>query len=535
MQFLLLLLLSPAMVFSYSFDGTGNNLVHPDWGSAGSALIQRYGTHYPGDGSGSNATYAGRPSCCALEPFFTGLFDTADMHGLNQAHVIFGQFVWSHDTALSNGNDSEPVSSADETCLADHVRKQVVVPQEDSGPRRHPNAVTSFVDMHNVYGESEAKSNALREFSRGRLLTSGLNMLPMRCADRGIEIATAGKDANQLFCAGDVRVNENIYLTSFHTLFMREHNRLAALLAAQNPGWSDQQLFDKARVLNIARYQQILFYEWLPLMVGRDYFQSSGLAVYPGYNSNLNPGFFAESSQAVFRGGHPRIANRVLFEDPPGQVVAEKLITTAFEPARLEARGLEAWFRGMAQVPAQPFGPFLPPDLNEVPGPLPDLHLFAVDCLRSRDFGLIDYASLRDELGIPIAFAADVTNNSYNQFLLGKYPHLSDIDLFVGMILEDHASGAPVGPTVQRIMALQAEHTRNGDRFWFENPQYAALSFEEKLQAKGVSMAKVVLANTALTCVAESFFEMSWRSDAFCKAPGGYITRPSNQWMEATP
>src|SRR5438093_5317757 len=44
-----------------TFDGTGNNLAHPDWGSAGSHLLRsRSGAHY-GDGISSLAG-AGRPS-----------------------------------------------------------------------------------------------------------------------------------------------------------------------------------------------------------------------------------------------------------------------------------------------------------------------------------------------------------------------------------------------------------------------------------------------------------------------------------------
>ena len=40
---------------------------------------------------------------------------------------------------------------------------------------------------------------------------------------------------DQLILAGDVRANENIDLTSVHTLFLRERNRLADQIARANP------------------------------------------------------------------------------------------------------------------------------------------------------------------------------------------------------------------------------------------------------------------------------------------------------------
>src|SRR4029434_5490317 len=48
-------------------------------------------------------------------------------------------------------------------------------------------------------------------------------------------------------CTGDSRVDENIGLSSMHTMMMREHNRLARALAKLNPKWSGEILYQEAR------------------------------------------------------------------------------------------------------------------------------------------------------------------------------------------------------------------------------------------------------------------------------------------------
>ena len=45
------------------------------------------------------------------------------------------------------------------------------------------------------------------------------------------------------FFAGDFRVNEQLNLIVLHTLFMREHNRLATELRRMNPRWSDETVY----------------------------------------------------------------------------------------------------------------------------------------------------------------------------------------------------------------------------------------------------------------------------------------------------
>lgn len=91
------------------------------------------------------------------------------------------------------------------------------------------------------------------------------------------------------------RAEDNIYLTMFNRIFLNEHNRIAKELYYLNPSWDDEYLFQEARKINIAEYQHIIYYEFLPMILGGASMNKWGLIPTPPgyyfnhYNKDTNP------------------------------------------------------------------------------------------------------------------------------------------------------------------------------------------------------------------------------------------------------
>lgn len=66
-----------------------------------------------------------------------------------------------------------------------------------------------------------------------------------------------------LFAFGGDRANTTPFTAALNTLFLREHNRLCAVLERAWPGWDDARVFETARNVNIAQLIRIVIEEYV--------------------------------------------------------------------------------------------------------------------------------------------------------------------------------------------------------------------------------------------------------------------------------
>ena len=373
-----------------------------------------------------------------------------------------------------------------------------------SNPRQQVTKISTFIDASMIYGSDVTRANALRTFTGGLLKTSAGNLPPLNTA--GLENANDAHifPDSSMFLAGDVRANENLELTSLHTLFIREHNQLASAIAVANPKLTDEQIYQRARRLVMAEVQAITYQEFLPAMLG-----AKALRPYQGYRPDVNPGLATEFSTAGFRVGHTLINDDIQFLDNEG-VEARAGLPLAFaffNPGPLKESGPDGLLKYLATDNTQEVDPQLVEGLrNFLFGPpgAGGLDLASINIQRGRDHGLPDYNTVRVAYGLPRVTSMDqVTSDVGLQGkLLSLYGSVDSMDLWVAGLAEDHVAGSSVGPTFQKIIAHQFERTRDGDANWFER----SFSGRQLAALRATKLSDIIRRNTSLTKIQDNVF-----------------------------
>jgi len=374
---------------------------------------------------------------------------------------VFGQFV-DHDldleeTPQTNAAINITIPAGDPVFSAGTV---IAMNRDTRSNKTNTiiNTVAGYLDLSQLYGSTQAVASALIN-SDGTLTSS----------DNGLALPVQ----NGSFVTGDPRVMENPELTAVTTLFLREHNFWVATLKAQHPNWSAGQLYNMAKAINTAEYENIVYTEYLPALLG------NVLGPYRGYDPSVNSQVTQEFSTSAFRVGHSQVSDTQEGLDNNGNAVFTEALAQGFfnTPATDISNGIDPLLRSLGSDFSQATDPYTVAALRNllfaglVGGDIDEIDLIAIDIQRERDAGVNTLNQTRRALGLrPYGSFAELTPDANLQSgLQSVFGSIDNVDLFIGGLAEPHATGANVGPTFQLVIGDQFQRLRAGDRFFWLN------------------------------------------------------------------
>ncbi|XP_022903530.2 peroxidasin [Onthophagus taurus] len=376
-------------------------------------------------------------------------------------------------------------------------------------PREQINQLTSFIDASQVYGFSDELARDLRDLTTelgllrvGPTFPGRKPLLPY-ASTQGMDCRRNVSESNvNCFLAGDIRANEQVGLIAMHTVWMREHNRLAKELRRLNPHWESDLIYQEARKIVGAAMQHITYNDWLPFIVGKQGMEILG--EYKGYNPKTHPSIANVFATAALRFGHTLI-NPILHRlNETFQPIHEghlPLHKAFFSPWRVvDEGGVDPLLRGLYSIPAklkksdQNLNTELTEQLFKSAHAVA-LDLAAINIHRSRDHAIPGYIDFRKFCNMTDVDNFDdlkneITDPNVRKKLQELYGHPGNIDVWVGGVLEDQAPGAKVGPLFRCLLIEQFRRLRDGDRFYYENP--STFKPEQLTQIKQYSLARVL-------------------------------------------
>lgn len=492
-----------------SIDGFGNNLANPEWGQVLTNLGRgSSGAHYA-DGIGAMVDRENPrviSNAVAAQTRAQG-----NDRGYSAMVWLWGQFV-DHDLDLvvPHPNQFDPIIPPIDDPM---FPPGSIIPFSRSifnegvnTPRQQANVLSAYLDASQVYSVDLSRGLFLREEVGGRMKLGADGLLPRNEEGNWSNGNDGSLPDDVLFLAGDVRANENAALASMHTIWVREHNRWADRLSAENPGWDDELTYQMARKIVGAEIQKITYQEWLPVMLGGD-----GLGSYTGYDDTVNATIANSFASATFRFGHTMVGEVLERYNADGTVFGSghlTLLESFFDPRPLEEiGGLDAILRGMVAREAEEFDSQVVDSLRNFlfDAQSGGLDLAAVNIKRGRDHGIPDYNSLRQELGLDaIDEFSDITSDAdLAATLESLYGDVGNIDAWVGMLAEDHVAGAVGGELFVAALTDQFTRLRDGDRFFYLNDSDLSAYLDE---IRALTLADVISLNSGAELFGNVFF-----------------------------
>ena len=343
---------------------------------------------------------------------------------------------------------------------------------------------THWWDGSQIYGSSEVQRKLLRD--RERLRVDQGTIPPELAEHLDFRGAHAG------FWAGWV---------TLHSLFALEHNAICEhLRREERRAWTEDELFETARLVNVALMAKIHTTEWTPGILAHPTTQAGMRINWWGISERLRrsrgrisddevisgipgsptahhgaPYCLTEEFVAVYR-MHPLIPDEYVFHAPDGRtpprpMAMDDLRTTQAIP-RVRELGMSTVLHsfGVAHPGAITLHNF-PRALQEFTpfdgGPV--LDLAAVDIFRSRERGVPRYNRFREAFHKPRVRTFDqlTSNPSWAEEIRQVYDgDIDAVDVTIGLFAEDVPKGFGFSDTAFRVFLLMASRRLKSDRFF---------------------------------------------------------------------
>ncbi len=351
----------------------------------------------------------------------------------------------------------------------------------DGSPPTYVTADSHWWDGSQIYGSDAAFASALRSKEGGKLRLDPDGQLP--------------RDLESLVDLTGVAGNFWLGLALLHTLFTREHNAICDRLAEEQPDWSDDELYDRARLVNAALMAKIHTVEWTPAIIahpttryamranwygilGKRLGKRSSnevLGGIPGSPTDHHgvPYSLTEEFVAVYR-MHPLLPDDFTFRSLETDEVLEERsfreLGALHTRARLDELGLPNAFYSLGiahpgAITLHNYPRFLQ-HFERPDGTVMDLA--ATDILRVRERGVPRYNEFRRLFHLkPADSFEELTDNpEWAKELERVYGDVERVDLMVGLYAEPLPKGFGFSDTAFRVFILMASRRLKSDRFF---------------------------------------------------------------------
>jgi hypothetical protein len=353
------------------------------------------------------------------------------------------------------------------------------------------NHETHWWDGSQIYGSDTAILSRLRAGHDGKLAIGADRLLPVDA--EGIEVT-------------GVTGNWWVGLGLLHTLFTLEHNAVCDRLQTAHPHWSDDDLFDHARLVNAAVMAKIHTVEWTPGIIAT---RTIDLALNGNWNTirrskpdhHAAPYSLTEEFVSVYR-MHPLIPDEFQFasHQTGALIEARPLQHVLGQNSRqlMTAMPVEDLFYsfGTAHPGAITLHNF-PRFFQHFERPnAPLIDLAAVDILRDRERGVPRYNRFRRLFNMdPVRNFDELTDNpTWAAELRRVYKgDIDRVDLMVGLFAEPLPEGFGFSETAFRVFLLMASRRLQSDRFFTSDYREEIYSKEGLQWIEEANMARVLL------------------------------------------